>query len=104
MDLDIKTVEAMIRLYCKHHHKGEPLCTDCEELFAYAQARLSRCPLKADKPTCQNCPIHCYSQEMRDAVAQVMRFAGPRMLFHHPLLALRHLWQLRMSTRSKREA
>jgi hypothetical protein len=103
VDLDIKTVQAMIRLYCKHHHSKEPLCADCERLFVYAQARLLKCPLRDDKPSCQQCPIHCYGPEMRDAVAKVMRFSGPRMLFHHPLLALRHLWQSRKLVRSKRK-
>jgi hypothetical protein len=28
---------------------------------------------------------------MRERVRQVMRFAGPRMLLHHPLLAIAHL-------------
>jgi hypothetical protein len=28
---------------------------------------------------------------MRERVAEVMRFAGPRMVWRHPLLALAHL-------------
>jgi hypothetical protein len=29
---------------------------------------------------------------MREKVKQVMRYAGPRMLWRHPLLTLGHLW------------
>lgn len=28
---------------------------------------------------------------MRDRVKAVMRYAGPRMIIHHPLMALRHM-------------
>jgi hypothetical protein len=27
---------------------------------------------------------------MRDQIKQVMRYAGPRMLFRHPILTIRH--------------
>jgi hypothetical protein len=30
---------------------------------------------------------------MRERMRQVMRYAGPRMLWFHPVAALRHLWQ-----------
>jgi hypothetical protein len=29
---------------------------------------------------------------MREQVRAVMRYAGPRMLWRHPILALEHLW------------
>ena len=37
------------------------------------------------------CPVHCYEAAMRERVRQVMRYAGPRMLLRHPILALLHL-------------
>jgi hypothetical protein len=80
----------MVELYCRHHH-AEEVCGDCEELLRYADRRLDRCPYGADKPTCANCPIHCYRPEPREQMRQVMRFAGPRMLWRHPLLAILHL-------------
>ena len=40
-----------------------------------------------DKPTCANCKVHCYSEAMRERVRDVMRYAGPRMLWRHPVLA-----------------
>lgn len=87
-----KTIAAMIRLYCRHqHHTGTGLCPPCEELQSYAFARLDRCPFADQKPTCAKCTVHCYKPEMRERVRQVMRFAGPRMLLQHPMLAVLHL-------------
>ena len=86
------TVRAMIRLDCRAHHgpSGE-LCPECAALAEYARARLARCPFAEQKPTCANCPIHCYRPAERAAIRRVMRYAGPRMLLHHPLLAIGHL-------------
>ena len=87
-----RTVEAMIRLYCQNHHGPGALCTDCDALRDYALKRLAACPFEALKPTCSKCQIHCYKPDMREKVTTVMRYAGPRMIRHHPLMALRHLW------------
>ncbi len=87
-----KTVEAMIRLYCRDHHGGEDeLCPECGELLNYALARLDRCPFQENKPTCAKCPVHCYKPDRREKVRAVMRYAGPRMLRRHPVLAVLHL-------------
>jgi len=67
------------------------LCEECSSLLAYARARLARCPYGADKPTCTKCPTHCYKPAMREQVRAVMRYAGPRMVKEHPLLAAAHL-------------
>ncbi len=29
--------------------------------------------------------------EMREKIRAIMRFSGPRMMFHHPVAAVRHL-------------
>lgn len=82
----------MIGIYCRAHHGSDrELCTDCDELFAYAGERIAKCPFGIDKPVCNHCTVHCYQPEMREAVRQVMRYAGPRMPIRHPLLAIRHL-------------
>ncbi len=60
-------------------------------LFEYASYRLAKCPYGEEKPTCQKCPIHCYTRDKREQMQEVMRFAGPRMLLSHPILAVRHL-------------
>lgn len=94
-----KTILAMIQMYCDAHHnhkKGE-LCTECKALSEYSFARLQHCPFQEEKPTCGNCTVHCYKAEMRERAKAVMRWAGPRMLFRHPLKALRHMIQAKKS-------
>ena len=93
MSREHKTMEAMISIYCRgHHDKAEKrLCTGCKALEAYAHQRLDRCPFGEKKTTCANCRVHCYGPEMRDKIKGVMRFAGPRMVYQHPILALFHL-------------
>jgi len=87
-----KTIDAMIRLFCRDHHgMKRSLCLQCAGLQAYAGQRLEKCPYGDDKPTCVKCPIHCYKPALREQVQTVMRYAGPRMLWHHPILAIRHM-------------
>ncbi len=91
-----KTVRAMVGVYCADHHPSATgLCTDCRSLLAYALERLDRCPYCEDKPTCKDCPVHCYRSEPREAIRVVMRYAGPRMLWRHPWLGIVHLWKER---------
>jgi hypothetical protein len=86
------TVEMMIRLYCKdHHHSGEVLCSECQELLDYAKTRLTHCKFGEGKPTCGKCTVHCYKPVMRKKVIDIMRYSGPKMLFAHPIAAIRHL-------------
>jgi len=82
----------MLEIYCKDHHRARTgLCPECAWLASYADRRIDRCPYGTDKPTCANCPIHCYRTEPREKMREVMRYAGPRMLTRHPVLALLHL-------------
>ncbi len=85
---------AMVDDYCRHHHAADRVggaCARCTAFLAYADARLDHCPYGEDKPTCANCPIHCYKREPREFAREVMRYAGPRMLLRHPVLAVLHL-------------
>lgn len=87
-----KTIGKMIHMYCNAKHgTSHALCTSCAELNKYAQKRLSKCIYGEDKPTCEKCPIHCYSSDMREKIKDVMRYSGPRMLFHNPRMAITHL-------------
>jgi hypothetical protein len=87
-----RTVQAMVRIACRGQHATQKgLCEECEDLLAYALDRLDKCPFQENKPTCAKCPIHCYRPQMRDKIRAVMRYAGPRMLFRHPILAVQHL-------------
>ena len=114
-------VSQMITLYCKGNHSarrpaplrgrggemqqvregaaprgrgsGErrDLCPECAELEAYARARSEHCPFMEEKTFCSNCTVHCYRPEMRERIRTVMRYAGPHMLSHHPVMAIRHM-------------
>ncbi len=93
IQLDLCTVSAMVRLFCRARHADPAgLCPSCAELTRYAEMRLSKCPFGEAKTTCRECPVHCYRPGEREAMRAVMIFAGPRMLWTHPWLALRHLW------------
>jgi hypothetical protein len=84
-------MEAMVKIFCRDKHGSHgPLCESCVELLEYADKRLEKCPYQKDKPTCANCPIHCYKADRREQVKAVMRYSGPRMMFRHPVFALRH--------------
>ncbi|MBQ8563475.1 MAG: nitrous oxide-stimulated promoter family protein [Firmicutes bacterium] len=92
-----KIVTEMIALYCKKNHKAREkgrdgrFCEACEALREYAMKRSDSCPFGENKTFCSNCRVHCYKPQMREQIRQVMRFAGPRMLLHHPVLAVSHL-------------
>ena len=87
-----RTLRAMVRIYCRAHHgPSQETCRECAELLDYALGRLDRCPFGGDKPPCVDCPIHCYKPAMRDRARAVMRYAGPRMIWRHPILAIMHL-------------
>lgn len=90
---EYKTLSVMMALYCRKRHQtgGKELCPSCAELLSYAKSCLDKCPFAADKPVCADCPVHCYKPVRRRQIQEVMRYAGPRMLRSHPLLALRHL-------------
>jgi hypothetical protein len=87
-----RTMSLMVDDWCREHHPSAAVpCEECRTFLAYADARLDHCPYGEDKPTCANCPVHCYKREPRDLARRVMRFAGPRMLLRHPVLAVLHL-------------
>ncbi len=86
------TMSKMVGMYCSARHDGSAdiLCESCQEFLDYAEIRLEKCPYGEDKPTCANCPIHCYKPARKAQASQIMRYAGPRMLLRHPLLAIAH--------------
>lgn len=89
---ELLTIKKMVGIYCAAHHRTsrDVLCDSCDEFIGYAELRLEKCPYGEDKPTCANCPIHCYKPGRRAQAATIMRYAGPRMLLRHPLLAIAH--------------
>ncbi|MDD5260979.1 MAG: nitrous oxide-stimulated promoter family protein [Methylacidiphilales bacterium] len=86
-----KTIGLMVRCYCHERH-GSPveLCMECRQLLDYAGLRLQRCRFGEAKPTCAKCPVHCYQRNYREQIKTVMRYAGPQLLWRHPILSLLH--------------
>jgi len=97
---ELATIDAMVHVYCrKRHARTKGLCADCAALMQYATRRLDRCVFGENKPTCANCKVHCYNSAMRERIREVMRFAGPRMLWRHPILAIAHVVDKRREAR-----
>ena len=99
MEADV--MSEMIAIYCRGqgHTNRTPaadaapaLCPDCRRLLDYARDRIIRCPRMDVKSFCSACPVHCYSSDMREQVRAVMRWSGPRMLLHRPIMTLHHIW------------
>jgi hypothetical protein len=97
-----RTVRVMISLYCRRLHGEKELCPDCQELADYTLERLGQCPFQEGKTTCAKCPVHCFKPEMRARIRAVMRYAGPRMVYYHPVLALFHIFDGRRKAPKKR--
>ena len=99
-----RTMAKMVAMFChdKHGTSGD-LCEECTTFLDYADVRLEKCPYGEEKPTCANCPVHCYKPQYRARARQIMRYAGPRMLLRHPVLAIAHLVDGRRSARHPRE-
>jgi hypothetical protein len=102
---EFRTMSKMVGIYCSDHHDGSAraLCGECRDFLDYAERRLDKCPYGDDKPTCSNCPIHCYKPAQRELAREIMRYAGPRMMLRHPLLAIAHLIDGRREARHPRE-
>jgi len=88
---DIRVLGAFVGSYCRGKHatpKGR-LCASCAELLAYAESKRRGCPLDP-KPACKGCPIHCYANERRAAIREVMAYSGRRLLLRGRLDLLWH--------------
>lgn len=90
-----ETIRLMIHLYCRHKHYpiNNQLCDECAELLQYAVQRLSMCRFGEQKTACKLCPRHCYRTDYKVRIKAVMRFSGPRMIVHHPIKMLQHLYK-----------
>ncbi len=96
-----RTISQMVALYCSDHHRdadrtdrafcGEPVCPECLALDEYCVKRTERCRSMARKTSCEQCGNHCYGHRQQEEIRKVMRYAGPRMILHHPMAAIRHL-------------
>ena len=98
---EMRTISQMVAINCAGNHPaaqrteraycGEAVCPECAQTDAYAVERTARCRNMEHKTSCEECGNHCYRPEQREAIRQAMRYAGPRMMWHHPVAAVRHL-------------
>jgi hypothetical protein len=87
-----KLVSDMIHFYCmKVHLTKNGLCDSCKDLNDYAQLRLIKCPYGKGKPVCSNCKIHCYKKDYKERIKEVMRFSGPKMIYHKPIAGIKYI-------------
>ncbi|WP_408900088.1 nitrous oxide-stimulated promoter family protein [Photobacterium piscicola] len=95
LDSEFKTITAMIDIYCAKHHQINTLkfqrCNNCDQFRAYVKQRLDRCPYGENKPSCKQCPIHCYKPQQKIMSQTIMRYSGPKMIVKHPIMAIKHL-------------
>ena len=61
------------------------------DLYQAKCPQADKCVFGEEKPACKQCPVHCYQPAKREEMKQIMRWAGPRMLWRHPILTVRHL-------------
>lgn len=102
---EIKIIKLMIQLYChKNHHSQDELCRECDEIYQYAVKRIDRCPMMKTKTFCSQCKVHCYETTKREAIRKIMRYSGPRMIFYHPCLALKHLYYTIKQKKTEKKA
>ena len=92
---DLATLEAMGKIYCKAHHKGEPkdeagLCQWCRTVVQDTFDRSQNCP-NGHQENCQDCDIKCQRGESQANVKKLMAYSAPIMLFRHPLMAATYL-------------
>lgn len=108
---DTRLLGDFTQIYCNGNHQDEekkPLasegvdlgvygrkvpvvCDECAELLVYSEKRRAFCP-KDPKPFCNYCDTHCYKPDMREYMREVMRYAGPRSMWHgHAIDGIKHL-------------
>lgn len=98
---DLRTLAFFVRIYCDGQHRARHrsqhssaavadgvydthppvLCDECSRHLRYGEARRVFCRLDP-KPFCARCEVHCFKQSERDWNRGMMRYSGPRSLFH----------------------
>lgn len=81
------------------------LCDECADHIRYAEKRRAFCP-RDPKPFCAHCDTHCYKRDESEWQRVMMRYAGPRSMFHgYAIPGIKHAlearkWKRRMAGRS----
>lgn len=92
---DLRTLEAMGRMYCKKYHPEAAkdhagLCPQCRETIDVTARRAQACPFNHEG-NCQDCSIKCQRGDAQDRIKAVMAYSAPRMLLAHPVMTFRYL-------------
>lgn len=93
---ELKVVILMIDLYYKKQKNND---ISREELIEYVTIRQNKCPFKETKTFCSNCIVHCYKEEYKIKIKEVMRYSGPKMIIYHPILAIQHIYYMKKGKR-----
>lgn len=92
IEYEIEVINKMIDIFYKNkNHKEEYTNTEIDQLKDYCSSKIYNCPVILEKTFCSSCKIHCYDKDQRDLIKKVMKYSGPRMLFYHPVLLIKHL-------------
>lgn len=91
LDTEKKVFEKMVFIYCENKHEGNSPCLECSEIIDYGLKKIDNCIYGENKPFCSKCNIHCYEENMKKKVKDIMRYSGPRIFFYHPIVSLKHL-------------
>ncbi len=107
---DTRVVAGLAAIYCAGTHRDRDraplasdaaalgvyrrrtprLCGECAEHIRYAEKRRAYCP-KDPKPFCAHCDTHCYASDEAAWQRRMMRYAGPRSIWHgYAIPAVRH--------------
>ncbi|MDY0234818.1 MAG: nitrous oxide-stimulated promoter family protein [Gudongella sp.] len=89
---EISILTTMIDIFYKNkNHREQYTTTEIEELKNYCKSRILNCPVILEKTFCSSCKIHCYDEKHRAFIKKVMKYSGPKMIFFHPILLIKHL-------------
>jgi hypothetical protein len=101
---DLRVLTEFVELYCRSKHGDARrtkidtsflaggtvhLCGECSALVNHAAEKRQHCPLDP-KPSCKKCPVHCYGNDYRRRIREVMAFSGRRMILRGRLDYLVH--------------
>ncbi len=108
---DTRLLGDFVAIYCKGTHtdrtrvplasdaqalgvygrRSPVVCDECADHLRYAEARRAYCP-KDPKPFCAHCDTHCYRPAEAEWQRQMMRYAGPKSMWHgHAVDGIKHM-------------
>jgi hypothetical protein len=122
---DTRIVAGLAAIYCAGNHRDRErmpiesdarrlgvygrripkLCDECAEHIRYAEKRRAYCP-RDPKPFCAHCDTQCYKPDESEWQRRMMRYAGPRSMWHgYAIPGIKHAlearkWKRKMAQRA----